>query len=155
MKKVKAAFRGIVIFLLCVIEIYPLFWMLTASFKKQAEWSEKPAYALNDGFYFQNYSDAWTRGHMSTFFKNSIYCIFLSNCRICCNKDEMEIQKCSCTVFPFRYHDSGSNCFDPAVPDLQQIKPVKYQNMSDHYVHSIWSVAVHLSSSGISSFLPG
>ena len=27
MKKVKAAFRGIVIFLLCVIEIYPLFWM--------------------------------------------------------------------------------------------------------------------------------
>ena len=55
MKKVKAAFRGIVIFLLCVIEIYPLFWMLTASFKKQAEWSEKPAYALNDGFYFQKY----------------------------------------------------------------------------------------------------
>ena len=72
MKKVKAAFRGIVIFLLCMIEIYPLFWMLTASFKKQAEWSEKPAYALNDGFYFQNYSDAWTRGHMSTFFKNSL-----------------------------------------------------------------------------------
>ena len=72
MKKVKAVFRGIVIFLLCIIEIYPLFWMLTASFKKQAEWSEKPAYALNDGFYFQNYSDAWTRGHMSTFFKNSL-----------------------------------------------------------------------------------
>ena len=71
MKKVKAAFRGIVIFLLCMIEVYPLFWMLTASFKKQAEWSEKPAYALNDGVYFQNYSDAWTRGHMSTFFKNS------------------------------------------------------------------------------------
>ena len=70
MKKVKAVFRGIVIFLLCIIEIYPLFWMLTASFKKQAEWSEKPAYALNDGFYFQNYSDACTRGHMSTFFKN-------------------------------------------------------------------------------------
>lgn len=50
MKKVKAAFRGIVIFLLCVIEIYPLFWMLTASFKKQAEWSEKPAYALMMAF---------------------------------------------------------------------------------------------------------
>ena len=29
------------------------------------------AITLNDGFYFQNYSDAWTRGHMSTFFKNS------------------------------------------------------------------------------------
>ena len=78
MKKVKAAFRGIVIFLLCVIEIYPLFWMLTASFKKQAEWSEKPAYALNDGFYFQNYIEAWTRGNMATFFKNSFICTVVS-----------------------------------------------------------------------------
>ena len=52
-KKVRGTFRGIIIFLLCMVEIYPLFWMLTASFKKQAEWSEKPAYALNNGFYFQ------------------------------------------------------------------------------------------------------
>ena len=72
MKKVKGGLKGIIIFLICVIEIYPLFWMLTASFKKQAEWSEKPAYALNDGFYVQNYIDAWTRGHMATFFKNSL-----------------------------------------------------------------------------------
>lgn len=72
MKKVKSVFRGIVIVLICGIEIYPLFWMLTASLKKQSEWSTKPAYALNDGFYVQNYVDAWTRGHMSTFFKNSL-----------------------------------------------------------------------------------
>lgn len=72
MKKAKSGARGIVIFLLCMIEVYPLFWMLTASFKQQSEWSEKPAYALNSGFYVQNYVDAWTRGHMSTFFKNSL-----------------------------------------------------------------------------------
>ena len=65
----------------------------------------------------------------------------------------MEIQKCSCTVFPFRYHDSGSNCFDPAVPDLQQIKPVKYQNMSDHYVHSIClSLSIYLVQGYLRSF---
>lgn len=72
MKKAKSGLKGIVIFLICMVEIYPLFWMLTASMKQQSEWSEKPAYALNDGFYFQNYVDAWTRGHMSTFFKNSL-----------------------------------------------------------------------------------
>ena len=72
MKKAKSGIRGIIIFLICVIEIYPLFWMLTASMKQQSEWSEKPAYALNTGFYLQNYIDAWTRGHMATYFKNSL-----------------------------------------------------------------------------------
>ena len=72
MKKVKSGLKGFIIFLICVIEVYPLFWMLTASLKQQSEWSEYPAYALNKGFYFQNYVDAWTRGNMATFFKNSL-----------------------------------------------------------------------------------
>ena len=72
MKNVRAGFRGIIIFLICVIEIYPLFWLLTASLKQQSEWSEFPAYALNKGFHIQNYIDAWTRGNMATFFKNSL-----------------------------------------------------------------------------------
>lgn len=72
MKKAKSGLKGFVIFLICVIEIYPLFWMLTASLKQQSEWSEYPAYALNKGFYIQNYIDAWTRGNMATFFKNSL-----------------------------------------------------------------------------------
>lgn len=78
MKKVRAGVRGIIIFLICVIEIYPLFWMLTASLKQQSEWSEYPAYALNKGFYFQNYIDAWTRGNMATFFKNSLVTTLIS-----------------------------------------------------------------------------
>lgn len=78
MKKVKAGIRGIIILLICVIEIYPLFWMLTASLKQQSEWSEYPAYSLNKGFYFQNYIDAWTRGNMATFFKNSLITTLIS-----------------------------------------------------------------------------
>lgn len=63
---------------LCLVEIYPIFWMLSASFKQSYEWSNNPAYALNEGFYWQNYVDAWTRGHMATFFKNSLICTLLS-----------------------------------------------------------------------------
>lgn len=70
--KVSSVLIKILIFTIVVVEIYPIFWMVTASFKQQSEWSTNPAYALNEGFYFQNYIDAWTRGHMSTFFKNSL-----------------------------------------------------------------------------------
>lgn len=78
MRKVKGGLRGLVIVLICLIEIYPLFWMLTASLKQQHEWSERPAYALNKGFYFQNYVDAWTRGNMAVFFKNSLITTMIS-----------------------------------------------------------------------------
>ncbi len=72
--KFKLKSFGIAVFTLAlvILEIYPIFWMLTASLKQPAEFVNKPAYALNDGFYIQNYIDAWTRGNMATFFKNSI-----------------------------------------------------------------------------------
>lgn len=69
---IKAVLIGIFTIALVIIEIYPIFWMLTASLKQPTEFVSKPAYALNDGFYIQNYIDAWTRGNMATFFKNSL-----------------------------------------------------------------------------------
>lgn len=69
---VKAGLIKIFIAILVVVEVYPIFWMLTASFKQPAEFVNKPAYALNDGFFIQNYIDAWTRGNMAIFFKNSL-----------------------------------------------------------------------------------
>ncbi|WP_333813439.1 hypothetical protein [Muricomes intestini] len=72
MKKAKSGIKGLIIFLICGIEVYLLFWLVTASLKKQSEWSEYPAYALNKGFHVQNYIDAWTRGNMATYFKNSL-----------------------------------------------------------------------------------
>lgn len=63
---------AVIVVLICIIDLYPIFWMLTASLKQSYEWSAKPAYALPDGFYFQNYIDAWNRGHMSIFFRNSL-----------------------------------------------------------------------------------
>lgn len=77
-KITKAAVTKILIAALVLIEVYPLFWMITASLKQQSEWTTKPAYALNEGFYFQNYIDAWTRGNMATFFKNSLIATVVS-----------------------------------------------------------------------------
>lgn len=74
----KSGLIKLFILLLVVVEIYPIFWMLTASFKQSYEWSSKPAYALNEGFYFQNYVDAWTRGNMATYFKNSLLCTLIA-----------------------------------------------------------------------------
>ena len=68
----------IFIFILVIIETYPIFWMLTAALKKPAEFVSKPAYALPDGFYFQNFVDAWTRGNMGLFFKNSVINTFVA-----------------------------------------------------------------------------
>lgn len=62
----------IIVGIFLIVAVYPVFWMLTASLKQPAEFVNKAAYALNDGFYFQNYIDAWTRGNMALFFKNSL-----------------------------------------------------------------------------------
>ena len=77
-KIIKSALVKIFIFILVIIESYPIFWMLTAALKKPAEFVSKPAYALPDGFYFQNFVDAWTRGNMGLFFKNSVINTFVA-----------------------------------------------------------------------------
>ncbi|MDF2801931.1 MAG: carbohydrate transporter rane protein 2, family [Anaerocolumna sp.] len=70
--KFKSVCISLITIFLVILETYPIFWMVTASLKKPAEFVSKPAYALNDGFYIQNYIQAWTRGNMATFFKNSL-----------------------------------------------------------------------------------
>lgn len=77
-KNLRTLLIGIIIIAIVLINIYPLFWMITASFKQPAEFVEKPAYALNAGFFIQNYIDAWTRGNMAVFFKNSLINTVLS-----------------------------------------------------------------------------
>lgn len=77
-KTIRGTLIRIFIILLCLVEVYPIFWMVTASLKQQSEWTLKPAYALNSGFYLQNYVDAWTRGNMAVFFKNSLINTFVA-----------------------------------------------------------------------------
>lgn len=58
--------------LLIIIELYPVFWILTSSLKTQSEFVTQPAYTLPSAFQYQNYIDAWTDGKMSVYFKNTI-----------------------------------------------------------------------------------
>lgn len=71
-KRITGFFKALIILAIVLIDIYPLFWMITASFKQSSEFVTKPAYALNEGFYIQNYIDAWNKGNMSLFFRNSL-----------------------------------------------------------------------------------
>ncbi len=77
-RKLAEALKTVLIVVIVLVFLYPLFWMVTASFKQPTEFVSKPAYALNSGFYFQNYVDAWTRGHMSVYFVNSLINTLLS-----------------------------------------------------------------------------
>jgi raffinose/stachyose/melibiose transport system permease protein len=60
------------VILFLAIELYPIIWMLLSSFKATQEFTQNPSYSLPEGFYFQNYVDAWTTGKMGIFFKNSL-----------------------------------------------------------------------------------
>ena len=71
-RRVSSVLRTILIVAILIVFLYPLFWMITASFKQPSEFVSKPAYALNEGFFWQNYVDAWTRGNMGTYFFNSL-----------------------------------------------------------------------------------
>jgi len=71
-KTIKSTLVKIIIFIIVIVEVYPIFWMLTAALKQPAEFVTKPAYALPDGWYLQNFIDAWTKGNMGLFFKNSL-----------------------------------------------------------------------------------
>ena len=130
-KKIKSALIRLVILLIVFIDVYPLFWMITASFKAPGEFVTKPAYALNAGFYLKNYVEAWTRGKMALFFKNSLICTVISLFLIFC----------------IRYHDSGSNVSDPAVSDFPENAADQYPYLPDSGLYGFRHFFLHLPAS--------
>src|SRR6516225_5957824 len=67
----------ILVGLLLVVVIYPLIWMLLASFKTTQEFSSTAFWSLPISWQWQNYVNAWNSG-MSTYFLNSILVVFPS-----------------------------------------------------------------------------
>lgn len=59
-----------------LVTIYPIIWLLMSSLKSPSEFNTKPMFALPDGFYWQNYVDAWTIGNIGTYFTNSVMATF-------------------------------------------------------------------------------
>ncbi len=62
--------KVVVVILLC-IEIYPILWLFMSSMKTPLEFSNKPIFALPNGFHFENYINAWTSGKIWLYIKNS------------------------------------------------------------------------------------
>ncbi|MFD5215100.1 carbohydrate ABC transporter permease [Microbacterium sp. NPDC058345] len=61
---------------LILIEVVPLLWLLSSSLKSPAEFSSQPMWALPEVPYWQNYVDAWTRGNMDVYIRNSMLATF-------------------------------------------------------------------------------
>ncbi len=62
----------VAVIVLMIIAIYPIMWLLLSSIKAPHEFNLRPIYAFPEGFYFQNYINAWTSGKFSVYFTNSI-----------------------------------------------------------------------------------
>lgn len=57
--------------LLSVTIIVPVFWVFMASIKENVEFYRNP-WALPQGFYFQNFVDAWESANMASYMLNSV-----------------------------------------------------------------------------------
>lgn len=76
MEKKKASVGGtvkwVLAILLVLIQVYPLFYVFTSSFKSLDDFRKLPAYALPSSLSLENYITVFTKSHMPTYFKNSI-----------------------------------------------------------------------------------
>ena len=61
-------FLGVMVF----VSLYPVFWIFVSSLKGTDEFSSLPMWAFPQALHWENYARAWTDGHMSTYFLNSI-----------------------------------------------------------------------------------
>jgi raffinose/stachyose/melibiose transport system permease protein len=61
-----------IILVILVVEIYPLFWLLSSSFKGENEFVTRPLWTLPSSLHFSNYASAWNVAHLPTYALNSI-----------------------------------------------------------------------------------
>ncbi len=77
-KKIYSLLGKVMVVLFLFIEIYPIFWILMSSFKPTQEFNLTPSYALPTQLEISNYIEAWTRGNMSIYLKNSAFVTIVS-----------------------------------------------------------------------------
>ncbi len=71
-QKLKKSLKGIIIFLVILIDAYPIFWLFTSSLKSPSEFVVNPSYSMPEGVYLKNYAKAWSQGNMGVYFRNSL-----------------------------------------------------------------------------------
>jgi raffinose/stachyose/melibiose transport system permease protein len=63
---------NVLIALILIIEIYPLFWIFTSSFKNQDDFTTRPLWSMPEQWNFHNYVTAWFTGDIGTTARNSL-----------------------------------------------------------------------------------
>jgi raffinose/stachyose/melibiose transport system permease protein len=69
---------NILILLILLVEIYPLFWILTSSFKSQNDFTTEPLWSMPTHWNFHNYVTAWLTGDIGTTARNSLIVTLVS-----------------------------------------------------------------------------
>ncbi|MDR0417761.1 MAG: carbohydrate ABC transporter permease [Propionibacteriaceae bacterium] len=77
-KSTRSLVVKILVALVLLIELYPLFWILMNSFKSQFEFLNSPLTSLPTEFHWENYTQAWTTGHLGRNALNSVLVTFPS-----------------------------------------------------------------------------
>ena len=74
--KMRRVFRGgalhIILIVLCIIWIYPIVWMVSASLKTNAQMWNNSAGLIPDPIQVDNYVRAWTTSNFSIYFLNTV-----------------------------------------------------------------------------------
>ena len=78
-KKSAASIIGkAMIILFILVEAYPIFWIFMSAFKSTEEFTLSASYALPKGIQVQNFVEAWNKGRMNVYFKNSLVVTIIS-----------------------------------------------------------------------------
>jgi len=68
----------LLVLLIVFLALYPVFWIFMSSLKGNLEFTTNPMWALPQSLHWENYVRAWTEGHMSTYFVNSLLAVLPS-----------------------------------------------------------------------------
>lgn len=69
---------GLVLTVLCLVNLYPFVYMLFMSFKTNEEIMVYNPFGLPQSLYLENYSNAWTKFNIPVYFKNSVIVTLIS-----------------------------------------------------------------------------
>lgn len=69
---------GLVLTVLCVVNLYPFVYMLFMSFKTNEEIMVYNPFGFPQSLYLENYSNAWTKFNIPVYFKNSVVVTLIS-----------------------------------------------------------------------------
>ncbi|MFD0305033.1 carbohydrate ABC transporter permease [Streptomyces sp. NPDC127119] len=65
----------LVVALLLVVEVYPLVWMFLTSLKSNDDYLNNSTWSLPTTWEWDNYTDAWTTGHIGLYVQNSLLAV--------------------------------------------------------------------------------